>query len=107
MQQPERMMLDDAPGAGAGAALYQRYAPAIFAYPLKQTASREDAEDLLLEVFLAAMERDNLSDLHEPEQRAWLLAVRTIKRWIIFGGKLAIPTSICTWWRKRSMKMSR
>ncbi|HLW00640.1 MAG TPA: sigma-70 family RNA polymerase sigma factor [Ktedonobacterales bacterium] len=75
MQQPERMMLDDAPGAGVGATLYQRYAPAIFAYLLKQTASREDAEDLLLEVFLAAMERGSLTDLREPEQRAWLWGV--------------------------------
>lgn len=71
MQQPERTMLEDAPGT----ALYQRYAPAIFAYLLKQTASREDAEDLLLDVFLAAMERGNLIDLKEPEQRAWLWAV--------------------------------
>ena len=71
MQQPERMMLEDAPGA----ALYRHYAPAIFAYLLKQTGSREDAEDLLLEVFLAAMERDNLNTLKEPEQRAWLWAV--------------------------------
>jgi RNA polymerase sigma-70 factor (ECF subfamily) len=71
MQQPERMTLDDAPAT----TLYREYAPAIFAYLLKQTASREDAEDLLLEVFLAAMERGNLPDLKEPERRAWLWAV--------------------------------
>jgi RNA polymerase sigma-70 factor, ECF subfamily len=73
MQQPERMMLDDTPGEST--ALYQRYAPALFAYLLKQTASREDAEDLLLEVFLAAMERGNLTNLEAAEQRAWLWAV--------------------------------
>ena len=73
MQQPERTVLDDTPGEGT--ALYQRYAPAIFAYLLKQTASREDAEDLLLEVFLAAMERGNLADLEAGDQRAWLWAV--------------------------------
>jgi RNA polymerase sigma-70 factor (ECF subfamily) len=71
MQEPERMILNTT----AGTALYQRYAPAIFAYLLKQTASREDAEDLLLEVFLAAVERGNLADLGEQEQRAWLWAV--------------------------------
>jgi RNA polymerase sigma factor (sigma-70 family) len=71
MQQPERMTLAHAPGEP----LYQRYAPALLAYFLKQTASREDAEDLLLEVFLAAMERGNLSHLKEPEQRAWLWTV--------------------------------
>ncbi len=71
MQRPEPVVLDEAPGT----ALYQRHAPAIFAYLLKQTASRPDAEDLLLEVFLAAMERGNLAGLAEPEQRAWLWRV--------------------------------
>ncbi len=78
MQQPERMMPGNVKGPQApvtDAMLYQRYAPTIFAYLLNQTASREDAEDLLLEVFLAAMERDNLSNLNETEQRAWLWAV--------------------------------
>ncbi len=69
--QPERMMLEDGPGT----TLYQRYAPAIFAYLWKQIASKEDAEDVLLEVFLAAMERGNLAHLEPPEQRAWLWAV--------------------------------
>ena len=71
MQQPERLALDDAPGT----VLYQRHAPAIFAYLLKQTASRPDAEDLLLEVFLAAMERDYLAGFAEREQWAWLWRV--------------------------------
>ena len=96
MQTPERTMLDDA--AGAGAALYQRCAPAIFVYLLKQTASREDAEGLLLEVFLAAMERDNLADLKEPEQRA-------IKRLTISGGGRAIPVCICGRLRNRCTMM--
>jgi RNA polymerase sigma-70 factor (ECF subfamily) len=55
--------------------LYQRHAPVLFAYLFKQTASREDAEDLLLEVFLAAMERSNLEERSEQEQHAWLWAV--------------------------------
>ncbi len=56
-------------------ALYQRYASGIFAYFYKQTASRDDAEDLLLEVFLAAMERSNLANMHEEERKAWLWTV--------------------------------
>lgn len=56
-------------------ALYQHYASGIFAYFYKQTASRDDAEDLLLDVFLAAMERNNLADLKEAEQKAWLWSV--------------------------------
>lgn len=55
--------------------LYQRHAPALFAYLFKQTASREDAEDLLLEVFLAAMEHPSLEERGEQEQHAWLWAV--------------------------------
>lgn len=55
--------------------LYQRYASAIFAYFYKQTASRDDAEDLLVEVFLAAMERNNLTGMKEAECKAWLWKV--------------------------------
>jgi RNA polymerase sigma-70 factor (ECF subfamily) len=71
MQQPERALLDDAPGA----ALYQCFAPALFAYLLRQTTSREDAEDLLLEVFLAALEQGRLASIDEAKQGAWLWAV--------------------------------
>lgn len=70
-ERPERLALDDSPGT----AIYERHAPAIFAYLLKQTASRPDAEDLLLEVFLAAMERGYLADFAEREQWAWLWRV--------------------------------
>ncbi len=71
MQQPARAMLDDTPGT----ALYQRCAPALFAYFLKQTACREDAEDLLLEVFLAALEQGRLASEDEERQQAWLWGV--------------------------------
>jgi RNA polymerase sigma-70 factor (ECF subfamily) len=47
----------------------------IFAYIRKHTATREDAEDLTLEVFLAALEADNLSTLSEVERLAWLKKV--------------------------------
>lgn len=36
------------------AMLFHRHAPAIFAFLCQRTASQEDAEDLLLEVFVAA-----------------------------------------------------
>jgi RNA polymerase sigma-70 factor (ECF subfamily) len=71
MQQQKYIMDDNT----AGAILYQRYAAGIFAYLLRQTASREDAEDLLLEVFLAALQRSNVLALSEQEQRAWLWTV--------------------------------
>src|SRR5712671_1872271 len=52
--------------------LYQRYAPAILTYIRRHISSPEDAEDLLVEVFLAALERNNLLCLNEGEQLAWL-----------------------------------
>jgi RNA polymerase sigma-70 factor (ECF subfamily) len=71
MQQPDRALLTDAPGR----TLYESFAPAIFAYLLKQTASREDAEDLLLEVFLAGLEQGRLARIDEAKQGAWLWGV--------------------------------
>jgi RNA polymerase sigma factor (sigma-70 family) len=69
-QQAEQGLHDD-----AGAALYDRYAHVIFAYVRLHMPSREDAEDLVLEVFLAALECDNLSGLAEDEKLAWLRRV--------------------------------
>ena len=69
-QQAEDEMHDS-----SGAALYDRYAHVIFAYVRLHTDSREDPEDLTVEVFLAALERDNLSALAEDEKLAWLTRV--------------------------------
>ena len=57
------------------AALYEREALTIFAYILRRVSTREDAEDLLFEVFLAALEYETIADLPEEKQRAWLLRV--------------------------------
>src|SRR5260370_34635886 len=57
------------------AALFDRFAPAIFGYLYGQIASRQDAEDLLLDVFLAAQQNDALSALGEERQLAWLQRV--------------------------------
>jgi RNA polymerase sigma factor (sigma-70 family) len=56
-------------------ALYDRYAASIFAYARLHTASWEDAEDLTLEVFLTALEHDNLSWLTDIQQLVWLRRV--------------------------------
>lgn len=61
--------------------LYQRYAPELFAYVYRQTNSREDAEDVLLEVFLLALEDRRFSSLNEPKQRAWLWT--TVRRKVV------------------------
>lgn len=56
-------------------ALYERYGQVIFAYLRLHIRSLEDAEDLLLDVFLAALENDNLAALSPGEQLAWLRRV--------------------------------
>ena len=61
--------------SNSDATLYDRYGFTIFSYVRLYTASREDAEDLTLEVFAAALERANLRTLSEQEQLAWLRRV--------------------------------
>lgn len=56
-------------------AVYQRYAPALFAYLHRHATSLEDTEDLLLDVFLAALERPGFAQLGAKEQEAWLWCV--------------------------------
>lgn len=56
-------------------ALYEQHASAILIYLRRQGAQNEDAEDLLLEVFLAAMESSTILNIGGSEQRAWLQRV--------------------------------
>lgn len=55
--------------------LYERYAPIILTYLRQNRITKEDAEDLLVEVFLAAMESTTLLNLQERAQLAWLQRV--------------------------------
>lgn len=55
--------------------LFHRYAPSLFAYLCQHTASKEDAEDLLHEVFVAALERPEFGLLSDSEQALWLWRV--------------------------------
>jgi len=55
--------------------LYQCYASAVFAYLLRQVGSREDAEDLLLEVFLAVLKKGPVLEQDEQRQRALIWTV--------------------------------
>src|SRR5260221_11636312 len=57
------------------ARLYELHATAIFAYLRRQTASREDAEDLLVEVFVVAGESSAFDHLGEKEEVALLWRV--------------------------------
>ncbi|HEY7358382.1 MAG TPA: sigma-70 family RNA polymerase sigma factor [Ktedonobacterales bacterium] len=69
--QPSEACLDPA----SAAALYQQYAPVIFAYLRRHLDSWEDAEDLLLEVFLAALEHNQLCGIPDGNQLPWLQRV--------------------------------
>jgi RNA polymerase sigma factor (sigma-70 family) len=55
--------------------LYRQHAPALFAFLRQHSARREDAEDLLLEVFVTALEQAALKEMPEPQQAAWLWRV--------------------------------
>jgi len=62
------------------AALYQTYAPIILAYMDRHISIKEDAEDLLLEVFLAALENQVWTSWTDGERLAWLYRVAHNKR---------------------------
>lgn len=66
---------DGVPRDSPIARLYELHATAIFAYLRRQTPSREDAEDILVEVFAAAVEYAAFDQLGEKEQVAWLWRV--------------------------------
>lgn len=66
---------NDRPGEHPVTALFDRFAPAIFAYIHGYVHVKEDAEDLSIEVFVAALEAEHLPGLTEPEQLAWLKRV--------------------------------
>lgn len=55
--------------------LYHRYASALLMYICRHVPTREDAEDVLLEVFQAAVESEVLTELDDGKQRAWLWSV--------------------------------
>lgn len=63
--------IDDSPTA----ALYQAHAPALLNYVRRHISSREDAEDIVLGVFVAALESNVLLTRSEKERAAWLWRV--------------------------------
>jgi RNA polymerase sigma factor (sigma-70 family) len=57
------------------ALLYSKYAPGLLGYARMHVASQEDAEDLVVEVFLAAIENARFATLPERMQQLWLWRV--------------------------------
>lgn len=72
--------------------LFHRHAPALFAYLRQHTVSREDAEDLLHEIFAAVMERPNCGLLSDREQTQWLWRVTRNKIVDTYRHKTRRPT---------------
>ncbi|HEY7414320.1 MAG TPA: sigma factor, partial [Ktedonobacteraceae bacterium] len=70
----KRLDTDEADDVGA-LSLYDRFAAMIFDYLSQRLTRRQDAEDLLVEVFLAAHNQPRLSLLSDGRQAAWLLRV--------------------------------
>ncbi len=69
MQQQSRSAQDDS----VVSSLYQQHAPIILIYVRCHVPSWEDAEDIVLDVFLAALEQEKLlTELSDAAQRAWL-----------------------------------
>jgi RNA polymerase sigma factor (sigma-70 family) len=71
MQQPSRHEVDQT----TLSALYQEYAPDILTHLRLHMRSREDAEDVLVETFLAACESQTFQKLAPAQQRVWLWRV--------------------------------
>ena len=71
MQHPDAEEAQDSPGN----TLYLRFASTILTYLSQQVANLQDAEDLLLEVFMAAFKYEMLADLPAERQLAWLRRV--------------------------------
>ena len=88
-QRPRATRLDQA----SATALYHTYAPRVFGYLRRNTPVREDAEDLLGEVFLAAFERGGLAALPEAEQEAWLRQVARYKLTDYYRRRARRPTT--------------
>ena len=57
------------------ALLYRKYAPGLLSYVRMRIISEEDAEDLVVEVFVAAIENAKFGALSEKEKQLWLWRV--------------------------------
>lgn len=63
------------PRSSSTTELFERYAPAVFTFLKKRINSREDAEDMLLEIFTAVLENEQVHDWSDAEQRRWIWRV--------------------------------
>jgi RNA polymerase sigma-70 factor (ECF subfamily) len=71
MQDKEAILLEHS----LYAELYRCNAPGLFAYAYQQTTSREDAEDIVLDVFLSVLQNKRFPTFDEKKQEAWLWTI--------------------------------
>jgi RNA polymerase sigma factor (sigma-70 family) len=57
------------------ALLYRKYAPGLLTYVRMRIPSEDDAEDLVVDVFMAAIENAHFAMLAEKEKQLWLWRV--------------------------------
>src|SRR4249920_726979 len=57
------------------ALLYMKHAPGLLTYARMHITSAEDAEDVVVEVFMAALENAKFAALSEKEKQLWLWRV--------------------------------
>ena len=88
---PEPKEVDSPQDTDSKTTLYESHGQAIFGYLRLHARSLEDAEDLLLEVFLTALERDNLAALSPVEQLAWLRRVAHNKLFNVYRHERRFP----------------
>lgn len=55
--------------------VYRQHAPALLAYAYRHLPSREDAEDVVVEVFLSVLQNQRFSTFDEKKQEAWLWTI--------------------------------
>src|SRR5437667_6403141 len=70
----QQLNMDNAQNA-VDSTFYDRFASIIFHDLFQQVSNEQDAEDLLLEVFLAALQDKSLSSLPAGRQLTWLRRV--------------------------------
>ena len=71
----EEVMHQSEPVFEQSTALYESHAPAVLTYLLRHLGSREEAEDMLLEVFTLALEKQSTLRQDERALRAWVLTL--------------------------------
>jgi len=72
--------------------IFHRHAPSLFAYLRQHTETREDAEDLLHEVFVAALEKPLFALLDDTDQAQWLWRVVRNKTIDTYRRKIRRPS---------------